>query len=125
MTREAFRIWLEKYLRPQERGNPELIKEIFAEGATYCWGPFNESRHGLEAIYDHHKNALSHQADLQYDYEVLAVTEEHGIARFHLRLKELMEGEPNEYDGIFVVQLNQENKCTLFQEWYHSITRSD
>ncbi len=120
MTEQTFRNWLEKYLRPQEKGDPETIRQVFAEDATYCWGPFNPCRKGVKAIYEHHRNALSHQADLKYDYRILAVTENVGIARFHLTLKDLSEGEPGEYDGIFLVHLNDAGKCTLFEEWYHS-----
>jgi len=124
VTEEAFRTWLESYLRPQEQRSAEMIKNVFAKDGVYRWGPFYESRRGHKAIYEHHRNALSHQTDLKYEYWILAVTEEYGIARFHLSLRELMKGGPDEYDGIFVIRLNQDNKCTLFEEWYHSRTRS-
>lgn len=124
MTKEVFQAWLEKYLRPQERRSAETIKEVFAEDGVYWWGPFYEPRRGVQAVYEHHKNALSHQTDLKYDYEILAVTERYGIARFHLTLNDLMPGEPNEYDGLFLVHLNEQNQCTLFEEWYHSTSRS-
>lgn len=120
MTEQTLNAWLENYLRPQQQRSAEMIKELFAEDGVYRWGPFVEARRGLKAIYDHHKNALSHQTDLQYEYNVLAVTQDYGIARFHLRLRDLIQGEPNEYDGIFLVYLNQDNKCVLFEEWYHS-----
>ena len=123
MTREDFQNWVEAYLRPQEQCDPECIRQVFAEDGVYWWGPFNESRYGIEAIYQHHKHALSHQSDLHYTYEILAVTETCGIARFHLTLTEQMPGAPDEYDGIFLVYLNAEHKCTRFEEWYHSRTR--
>ena len=124
MTEQTFNAWLESYLRPQEQRSAEMIKELFAEDGVYRWGPFYEARHGLTAIYDHHKNALSHQTNLEYEYKILAVTRDYGIARFHLRLRDLMEGEPDEYDGIFLVHLNQDNKCVLFEEWYHGTTKT-
>jgi len=123
MTEATFAKWLDDYLRPQEQRSAERIKELFAADGVYWWGPFYEARHGVNAIYEHHRNALAHQTDLKYDYEILAVTDQSGIARFHLSLNELIEGEPTEYDGIFLVHLNQDNKCTLFQEWYHSRMR--
>ncbi len=120
MTEASFAQWLENYLRPQEQRSAEKIKGLFAEDGVYFWGPFYEARRGVEAIYAHHRNALSHQTDLRYDYDILAVTEKCGIARFHLVLKDLVEGEPSEYDGIFLVHLNPDGRCSLFQEWYHS-----
>jgi len=124
MTEEVFHDWLENYLRPQEQRSAEWIKEIFAEDGVYWWGPFYEARRGVEAIYEHHRNALSHQIALKYSYEILAVTDTYGVARFHLTLNDLMPREPNEYDGIFLVHLNEQNQCTLFEEWYHSKTRN-
>lgn len=122
MTRETFQAWLEAYLRPQEQRSAEKIPEVFAEDGVYWYGPYYEPRRGVQAIYDHHKNALSHQEDLHYSYEILATTDACGIAKFNLELRDLMAGEPNRYEGIFLVYLDQDNRCTLFQEWYHSTT---
>jgi hypothetical protein len=123
MTEQSFREWLENYLRPQEKRNADKIKDLFAPDGVYWWGPFYEPRHGAAAIYEHHRNALSHQTGLVYRYEILAVTESCGVARFHLVLDELMPGEPTEYDGIFLVHLDDNNRCTLFEEWYHGRMR--
>ena len=122
MKAEDFKSWLEKYLCSMKQHKPEMIKELFSEDGVYWWGPFNEARHGIEAIYQHHKNALSHQKDLKFTYEILATTDDYGITKFHLTLKELAPNEPNAYEGIFLVYLNDSNKCTLFQEWYNSTT---
>jgi hypothetical protein len=117
MTAEIFRDWLERYLRPQENSDPEAVPELFANDGVYWWGPYSEPRNGAEAIYAHHKNALSHQEEIKYSYEILATTEEYGLAKVNLTLKDLTPNSPGEYECIFKVYLNSENKCTLFQEW--------
>ena len=122
MTRQEFQQWLETYLRRQELRDATVVRELFAEDGIYWWGPFCPPRHGVEAIYEHHRNALSHQSDIKYEYEILATTEKL-VARFHLTLHEQIPNEPNTYDGIFVIQFNKERKCTLFEEWYHSTTK--
>ena len=122
MTKPDFKEWLEKYLRPQEQRSADKIKEIFAEDGVYWWGPYGEPRQGVKAIYEHHRNALSHQEDIQYSYEILATTEAYGLARFYLKIKDHNPGAPNRYEGIFMVHLNEENKCTLFEEWYNFTT---
>ena len=123
MTRQVFQQWLESYLRRQEQRDATVVRELFTENGVYWWGPFCSPRHGVEAIYEHHRNALSHQSDIKYEYQILATTEKYGVARFHLTLNDHMPNEPNTYDGIFLVHLNNEGKCTLFEEWYHSTTR--
>ena len=120
MDKKIFKQWLEKYLRQQEKKNPEVIKDLFADDGVYWWGPFNQARQGSEDIYRHHRNALSHQENIKYDYQILACQDDFGIARFHLTLDDTLPDQPNIYDGIFLVHLNKDGKCTLFQEWYHS-----
>jgi hypothetical protein len=122
MNKDMFEQWLQSYIDCQQRGEPETIRELWAEDGVYWWGPFEEPRYGVEAVYEHHRNALSHQSDWACEYRILSVTAEYGIAHFHLSLSDDMPGEPNTYDGIFLVHLNDEGKCTLFQEWYHGTT---
>jgi hypothetical protein len=123
MTRTTFQQWLELYLRRQEQRDATVVRELFAREGVYWWGPFNPPRRGVEAIYEHHRNALSHQTDIKYEYEILATTAQLGIARFRLTLNDQTPGEPNNYDGIFLVRLNDDGKCVLFEEWYHSVTK--
>ncbi|MDP6776654.1 MAG: nuclear transport factor 2 family protein [Candidatus Latescibacteria bacterium] len=122
MTESDFREWLERYLRPQEKRSAEAIRNLFAEDGVYWWGPYSEPCRGVDAIYLHHRNALSRQEDIHYRYDILAVTERYGLARFYLKIKDLAPGEPNRYEGIFMVHLDDENRCTLFQEWYNATT---
>ncbi len=122
LTREMFEQWLDDYLRPQQQRSAEKIKDLFTQDATYSYGPYFEPRVGLDAIYNHHKNALSHQDDLDYAWKVLAIAENYGLAHFHMTLTDHVEGEPNTYDGVFLVYLNAEGKCTRFEEWWHADT---
>ncbi len=120
MDRDSFESWLESYVRPWEARNPEPMRDIWAEDATYWWGPYNDPRHGREAIHAHHVNAIDNQEDIKFKYEILATSRDTGVARFWLNLVNRKTGLRSEYDGIFAVCLNADNRCTLFQEWYHS-----
>ena len=122
MDRVSFERWLREYVRRQEQGDATVVRELWAEDGVYWWGPFNEPRRGVQAIYEHHRNALSHQSRWTCAVKTLAVTAEHGIAHFRLTLDDHVPGEPNTYDGIFLVCLNDEGKCTRFEEWYHGVT---
>lgn len=122
MTSTDFADWLEKYVRPQERGDAGMIKELFAEDAVYWYGPFTPPRHGVEAICEHHQNALTRQTGNKFEIKILTTTEAFGIAHFRLTLTRLNTGEHMEYVGVFQVFLNESNECTSFQEWYHTRT---
>lgn len=114
--------WLKKYLKEQEKKNAGIIKELFDKDGEYWWGPFNKPCIGLEAIYEHHSKALSHQDDIKYEYEVLAVNKNFCLAKFYLKVNDLMPNEPNTYEGIFQVFLNDAGKCLLFKEWYNFVS---
>ena len=120
MTTEMFSEWLAAYIACQEQGNPEVIRHLWASDGVYWWGPFNQPRYGVDAVYEHHRHALSHQRDWRCQYTVLGVADGQGMARFRLTLNDDLPGEPNVYDGVFLVRLNAEGKCTLFEEWYHA-----
>jgi hypothetical protein len=54
-----------------------------------------------------------------FDYEVLAVTESVGIARWIASHSYPSEGKLIRYDGIFEVALNG-GLCTSFREWWNT-----
>ena len=111
--------WLENYLTPQMSRSAEKIKELFVEDCIYHYGPYYEPRKGLEAAYQHHKNALSHQHNLKYTWKLLAVTPEFALAWFDLTLTDDLPDVPNSYQGIFKFTLDDNGKCSLFEEWYN------
>lgn len=115
--------WLERYLVPQMSRDAELVKELFAEGAVYEYGPYYPCRRGVEAIYEHHRHALSHQFEIKYTWRVLAVTDAFALAWFDLTLRDEQPGEPDAYQGILKITLNADGKCTHFEEWYNVATR--
>ncbi|HDY64675.1 MAG TPA: nuclear transport factor 2 family protein [Phycisphaerae bacterium] len=111
--------WLENYLVLHMARDASRIPELFAEDGVYWYGPYYQPRNGVDAIYEHHQNALSHQEDIKCKWKILAVTDEFALAWFDLTLKDLMEDEPNAYQGIIKFTLDDEGKCTFFEEWYN------
>jgi hypothetical protein len=120
MTEKSFQNWLERYLFSQEQYNLKVIKELFTEDAVYWWDPFEEPSNGILSIYKHHRNILSHQEEVEYKYEILAVSNSRGIAKFNLALNDLILNEPDTYEGILLAHLNDENKCIQLKRWYNS-----
>jgi hypothetical protein len=55
--------------------------------------------------------------DISFGYEILAVTERWGIARWHGSYTPV-EGETHvELDGILLLSLDDEGRCRDFREW--------
>jgi hypothetical protein len=55
--------------------------------------------------------------DISFGYEILAVTERWGLARWHGAYTPV-EGEAHvELDGILMLSLDDEGRCRDFREW--------
>ena len=120
MNNEAFKSWLDAYKRAWEAGDPKAAADIFTEDATYQEIPFDEPMRGRTAITDYWSGNVTEQDNVQFGYEVLATTVEIGIARWWASFLDHSSKAHVKLDGIFVVHLDFENRCTEFQEWWHA-----
>jgi SnoaL-like domain len=119
MNAESFQAWLDSYRSAWEARDPQAAQALFAEGATYQETPFDEPLRGREAVFAYWAEAPRTQDQVRFKGEVLAVSERGGVARWQASFVRVPSGVRVELDGIFLVQLDQENRCREFQEWWH------
>ena len=119
MKEEAFRSWLDAYKHAWEAGDPIAAGDIFTEDATYQEKPFDEPMHGRKAITEYWSGNVKEQDNVQFGYEVLATTSEIGISRWWASFSDHSSKAHVKLDGIFVIHLDSENRCTQLQEWWH------
>ncbi len=120
MNRDAFKSWLDLYGTAWKTRDPKLIKKLFFEGAKYYEKPFESSISGIGSITEYWSVIAQTQENIQFDYNILAVDKNQGIAHWHASFVRKLTKTQVKLDGIFVVNLNSENKCTIFREWWHS-----
>ncbi len=120
MTREDFDRWLRAYGQGWVEQRPDGKQQLFSEDATYMFTPFHPLIRGLDAIGRYSRNAASLQSDVEFRYEILAVTEDYGINRWWASLTWRQSGQRIHFDGIYQVYLNEQNLCYRFDEWWHS-----
>jgi hypothetical protein len=121
VTQENLKRWLDAYGRGWVTQKPELTLSLFTDDATYMYTPFHKIMHGKEEIRRYvEKGAVGLQHDIEFDYEVLAVTEKYGISRWKASLIWKPTGERLHFDGIYQVFLNEKNLCYRFDEWWHA-----
>ena len=120
MTENELRNWLDKYAAAWEGQNPGAAAALFTADGTYAWGPFNEPIQGPDAIKAAWEYATKgQQEEIKFGYEVLAVTEERGIARWWASMKVKSTGKQVRMEGIFLVTLTADGLCTVFREWWN------
>ncbi len=119
MDRNALKLWLEAYSRAWEARDPHAAARLFAPDATYRLTPFDELMRGERAILEYWTRVTGSQEEIRFGYEILAVQADTGIARWWASFVRIPAKTRVKLDGIFVVTLDRDGRCTAFREWWH------
>jgi ketosteroid isomerase-like protein len=118
--------WLDVYGRAWERRDVDAFVACFAEDAVYQWGPWSEPLRGHEEIRARTFQAVSQQDDVRFGHEPLAITPDgRGVARWWVSMQVPERGTTEEDEGIFLVTLGPDGRCTDFREWWNSRTTQE
>ena len=120
MNHSDFKSWLDAYGRAWETQDAQAAAELFTDDATYQETPFDEPMRGRAAIAEYWSTNVAEQDQVRFGYEILATTEDKGIARWWTTFVDIASKAEVKLDGIFVVSLDAENRCDVFQEWWHA-----
>lgn len=119
MTQEAFAVWLEKYGRAWEARDANAAADLYAEKGTYQVTPFVEPMRGRAAIFEYWTHVAQTEENIQFGYEILALTPDHGIARWWASFVIVPQQLKTKLDGIFVIALDGRGECWQLREWWH------
>ena len=119
MDQAKFTGWLDAYKWAWESRDPEAAANLFTANATYHETPFDEPLRGREGILDYWSDVTRTQEAIEFSYEVLATAEAGGIAHWRSEFTSLPSGSVVDLDGVFLVKLDADGKCTEFREWWH------
>jgi ketosteroid isomerase-like protein len=119
MDHERFARWMQAYGDASRRDDPDASAALFAEDARYFEGPFDDPLVGRAAIREYWADGATNLTDKESAFEILAVTETRGIARWRSRFTDVRTGARSELDCVFVVDFDDSGRCSEFQEWWH------
>ena len=120
MNHSSFNDWLELYGKAWTQRKPELISDLFAQDAKYFEKPFSEPLEGIDEINQYWKGVFLTQKDISFEHKIILVDNDVGIAHFEASFLRQPGNVYVKLDGIFQVNLNSQNKCTSFSEWWQS-----
>ncbi len=121
LSRATFREWMQGYGQAWQRRDPETAAKLFTHDALYYWTPFDEPKRGREGIAAAWREATSRQRNVEFSFEVLAVTGRLGIASWHTALERRATARRVELDGILAAEFDSDSAlCRVFREWWHS-----
>jgi len=116
--------WLDVYGRAWERLDVDAFVACFTEAALYQWGPWDEPLRGHDEIRAQAGKVMSEQQGVRFGHEPLAITPDgRGIARWWVSVDVPADGTVEEDEGIFLVTLGADGRCTDFREWWNSRSR--
>jgi hypothetical protein len=121
MTQNAFASWLDAYGRAWTSRDPRAAADLFAEDGTYQVTPFLEPMCGRQSIFEYWTNVAQTEQDIQFRYEILAVTPERGITRWWASFVRVPPGLQTKLDGIFLISLDENGHCHSLREWWHKL----
>jgi ketosteroid isomerase-like protein len=112
--------WLQRFGRAWEQRDADLAAALFSDDGSYREDPFDEALRGAHAIRAHWAKLPKARGDIRFSFEILAVTEQWGIAHWHGSYTRVDGTTRLELDGILLVSLADDGRCREFREWSSS-----
>jgi hypothetical protein len=121
LTKAELDRWMGAYGDAYVRRDADAGAALFADGATYQWGPFGPLLEGPDAIRDEWARGIDRMGagEVTFRHEIVACTPEIGVARWIASLP-VADADRHEIDGIFAVRLGGDGLCREFREWWNS-----
>jgi len=115
----AFKSWLDAYGQAWERRDAQAATELFAMDGAYQVTPFVEPLRGREAILEYWSGVTRTEENVRFGYKILVARPEINIARWWASFVIVPQGLKTKLDGIFLISLDGEGRCTSLREWWH------
>jgi len=111
--------WLQDYVSAWKSYDPQAIRALFSENATYRYSPYDEPVRGREAITANWLENRDAPNTYAAEYKPIAVDGDTAVANGRTRYFEA-DGKTlkRQFDNIFVLRFDDEGRCTEFCEWF-------
>ena len=106
--------WVNAYRKAWLSNDPRDIRSLFVEEAVYYSEPYAKPQRGTQAIVEDWLARKDEPDDTTFEFEVLATTDDLAFVRGLTTYNE----PPRTYYNLWVIRLNQSNRCTEFTEWW-------
>jgi uncharacterized protein (TIGR02246 family) len=120
LTPPALEAWLARYEEAWEQRDPARAATLFTENAAYHELPFDAPKAGRSGIRDYWASVTADQRNVDFQWQVVAVNGQTGVARWSAKLTSASSGTRVELDGIFVLTFEDGGLlCSELREWWH------
>jgi ketosteroid isomerase-like protein len=113
VTRDDVDRWLERYVAAWRAYDRNAIGELFAEGATYRYHPYDEPVVGRDAIVESWFEDEDAPGSFEASYSAYAVEGDRAVAT---GVSTYASGDV--YDNVFTLRFDDDGRCADFVEWF-------
>lgn len=119
MTKEGTNKWLEDLKKAWETKDPQAAADLCSENVRYFEDPFKGPLNKKQFL-EEWKNVPKSQKNIIFNYKILSVTDNLGIAQWTAEFVRLPANTKVELSGIFTIVLDENNLCTEFHQWWNT-----
>jgi uncharacterized protein (TIGR02246 family) len=113
--------WLDRYEQAWRTNDPDQIRALFTDDATYRWHPWEEPADGADGV-DEIVEAWLEQLDDPDDWtlecEPVAVDGDVAVARCITRYRATARGPARVFHNLWVLTLEEDGRCSDYLEYY-------
>jgi ketosteroid isomerase-like protein len=111
--------WLAAYGSAWEGKDAALVATLFTEDATYQETPYAEPFRGRAEISNYWASVTADQENIEFDFAVLSVGGNTGVAEWSARFRSISGDVPVELNGVFVLEFADADQVSSLREWWH------
>ncbi|MBI1731965.1 MAG: nuclear transport factor 2 family protein [Gammaproteobacteria bacterium] len=119
LTEVALAQWLENYKAAWESRDADRAAALFTVDATYQDEAFSPPHRGSQGIRDYWSKVTAGQRDVKFQYQVLSVKGNTGIAHWSAQFAVAETTTTIKLDGVFLLEFDGSGKCRSLREWWH------
>lgn len=119
MTDASAALRLRHYGAAWESADPAVAARLFTEDCQYFETPFASPACGRDGVARYWSAVPEGQADVSFEFLVLAVQGNTVIARWNATFTRRTSGSAVALDGVFVLEFDATGLCRTLREWWH------
>jgi ketosteroid isomerase-like protein len=121
LTEASLAAWLEGYKAAWETRDADKAVALFTADATYQDEAFTPPNVGSRGIRDYWAKVTAGQRDVKFQYQVLSVKGNTGIAHWSAEFAVADANPPTTIalDGVFLLEFDGSGKVRSLREWWH------
>ncbi|HEV3312517.1 MAG TPA: nuclear transport factor 2 family protein [Chloroflexota bacterium] len=118
MTHEHVDKWLTRYVEAWQSYDPNEVKALFTEDATYAYRPWDDPLRGRAAILASWLVERDAPGSWSATYECVMVADDQAVATGRTDYFGGDGALEKRYHNCFLVRFDEDGTCSSFVEWY-------